>query len=182
MPRLIQVAPIGLLSTLVSKDGGIGPNALLDEVRPSIDLQAYYGLNVRRNRFFAFSKAVIDAGGGEGWNYANVLSASSQLTVPDGQIWRILGFNLHVTNVLGTVNVQAGWCMGDPTISGAEGISIGSATGAVTVNTRGVSGGFVTDQIWALPGSQACFFIRDWLLATNDCDVNCTLAFERFLF
>jgi hypothetical protein len=180
MPRLIQTAPIALLSTLTSKDGGIGPAALLDEVRGIVDLLPYYGLNFRRSRFVFYTKAQINAGGGEGWNYTALIggAGAANLVVPDGQVWRIFGMNVNTLNNLGTTQVQAAWTMKDPNLGGSEGIPIGQCSQSAAANTRVVSGGEC--NLWALPGACASFHIRDWLLATNDFDVQLGVDYEVY--
>jgi hypothetical protein len=182
VPRLIQTAPIALLSALTSKDGGIGPAALLDEVRGVVDLLPFYGLNFRRSRFLSLSKASINAGGGEGWNYTSVISGAgaANMQVPDGQVWHIFGMNVNTSNNLGTISIQAAWCMKDPNLGGSEGIPIGPCSQSAAAATRVVSGGEC--NLWALPGATAAFHIRDWLLATNDCDVQLGVDYEVFNF
>lgn len=183
MPRLIQTPPVGLLSALTSKDGGIGPSALLDEVRGGVDLLPFYGLNFRRSRQRTLTKATINGSttGPEGWNYFGLLAGptAADLTVPDGQLWHVLGLSIHVENVVGTVTVQAGFAPKDfATGISSEGFPVGQSTGAVAAGTKGVSGGPM--DFWALPGATVAFFIRDWLLATNDCDVFGNIDYEVF--
>lgn len=185
MPRLIQSNPVGLLDVLTSKDGGTGPAALLDEVRATVNLEGYYLRQFRRSRTRTLTKAVINTSttGPEGWNYFSLLAGATaaDLAVPSGQMWHVFGVELHVTTVVGTVNVQAGFTVTDPNVAAhGYGIPIGNATGAVAAGTQGVSGG--PCDLWALPGGGAAFFIRDWLLATNDCDVLMSVDYEVVAF
>jgi hypothetical protein len=185
MPRLIQTPPVGLLSALTSKDGGVGPNALLDEVQGGVDLMPFYLLNFRRSRTRTLTKATINGSttGPEGWNYFSLLAGptAADLTVPANQLWHLLSVSLHLATVVGSVNVQAAFTTRDPNLGSAGyGFPIGNSTGAVAAGTTGISGGPV--DMWVGPGSTAAFFIRDWLLATNDCDVLMSVDYEVIEF
>ena len=184
MPRLIQTVPTGLLSILNAKDGGLGPITLSDEAKGVIELIKFYGMQERRSRFLSFTAATIDVtGGAPGWSYTGVLAGGvftgANFVVPDGQIWHVLGLSLALENVTGTVNVTPGWAFKDPSVgTPGEAIETANGTGNVAAGTKGVAGSLV--DIWALPGAMAAFYIRQWGLGVNDCDVGLSINYEVF--
>lgn len=102
MPQLIQRAPLGLLSLLDSKAGGIAPNALSDLVQPTVELLPLYGLSVRRK----VNLSIAAAGVVVGFN----LVGSGLGIVPSGETWRLLNLTGVSNNVVaGGMNWSVGY-------------------------------------------------------------------------
>lgn len=183
MPRLIQTVPVALLSTLTSKDGGIGPSALLDEVRGVVDLQNYYGANFRRTRILQKTAAQLAAAGvatGGWYQTATLFGASlANLTVIDGQLWRVRALMLQIIGVTGAVRGTAGWCWKDPAFgAGSFGTPLGLAAPATSATTKHTSGGQC--DIWALPTSCFAFHLDQFALGVNDCDLDMEVEYELY--
>lgn len=94
MPQLIQRAPLGLLGILDSKAGGQNPNALLDEVRPTVDVSTLYNVSQRLsvNATIAAGAIVI------GTNLFPVTLSGPQ----QGELWIV-----HRATVFATANFAA---------------------------------------------------------------------------
>lgn len=89
MPQLIQRPPLGLLGLLDSKAGGMNPNALLDEVRGSVELRELYGVQTRFSVNSAIAAGAIVAG-------LNVFAPT--LTAPgSGALWLMRAIGVRCT-------------------------------------------------------------------------------------
>jgi hypothetical protein len=181
VPRLIQTQPLALLSLLTSKDGGIGPSALADDVSGTIELLPFYGQQFRRHRLLTLSAAQLDgAGAAPGWWLSLLFGTGpGNLVVPEGQVWRILGLSATITTLNGTVQAQMGWSYKDP-FSGlqAQPIPVGVGSGAIAAGLAGTSGG--PCEIWAQPTACAAVLFRDFALGVNDCNLGLNVVYEVF--
>lgn len=186
MPRLIQTAPVGLLSALTSKDGGIGPAALLDDVRGSVDLLQFYGLNFRRSRILEKTAAEMNAAGVVvgGWRSTSIFGTGpTNLVVPDGQLWHVLGVQLELDGINGAVRGAAGINFKLPVVVGGanNGVQIGPFSAATTggANPNKVTAGGLCD-IWVLPGGAVAFFLDQFAIGLNDADFKIGIDYELF--
>lgn len=164
MPQPIQRNPYGLLSLLDSKAGGQNPNAILDELRPTVDLTDFLAVQTR----FSVNGAI--AAPALGLNIAPVT-----LTEPDaGEIWIMRAITAVTTAVIAVA----------PTfrfVVGVHDIRNGSFTclsdfiaTAAAVGEHLCTGARLA-YIWR-PGDQAAVFV---LNATNAAALRVTVTFDR---
>lgn len=184
MPKLIQSQARGLLSLLTSKDGGLGPAGLEDNLRAVVDIEKYYELNGRRRFFRGQTAAQLDAspagwvaGGGavdyRGWIACRAADGSdtsltNNLIVPEGEIWHVRAVSVKAQRVTGTGAIEAGW---------AHGMFPQYAFGQLGIYSQVVTAplsqqaGQMCDFL-AMPGTCPAFFTPRWQLAANDFNVD----------
>lgn len=189
MPKLIQSQARGLLSLLTSKDGGLGPAAMEDNLRITLDAASLYGLNGRATRFVSQSEAQIDAapagwvaGGGaltnQGWFAcvpADGTTGTTDMRVPEGELWRVLGITLKANRVNGSVVLAAGWAHG--MYPNWVFTQLGNVSAAVLAG-QAQSAGKDVDFI-AIPGSAPAFYCNSWDLGVFDFSLDVHLVYER---
>lgn len=176
MPRLVQTQQPGLLYLLTSKDGGIGPNSLADEMNASVDALPFLGQNFRARGFRSLTQANINAGISATPRVFSLANATVPLTVPDNQIWRVLGVSFLVSRVTGTPNAKAGWQFGN--INDAAFIfPENSSTGSLAAGESGATG-FLCDFL-ATPGSCPILHFEEWSNGVIDASAECHVIFER---
>lgn len=184
MPKLIQSQARGLLSLLTSKDGGLGPPAMEDNLRAVLETRDFYGLNGRGGINFGQTVANLDAatgwiaGGGAGvigWRPCFGTAGNNDLRVPQGELWRVLSVQFRATRVNGSVVLAAGWAHGEsPTwYFGAVG-----PTAAAVLAAQSQTAGGPCDFI-AMPGSAPAFHFNQWLVGTFDFDLEVFVLYER---
>jgi hypothetical protein len=161
MAQLIQRSPLGLLSLLDSKAGGIAPNILSDTVIPTVDILDLYGLGKRN----AVQASILAAAAIVGFN-----SLGGLALVPPGETWRMLNITGRVANV-----VAAGvwWAPGYVQIGAqfqATSMPVQTPTGR-----QGINGGLV--DFWVPPGTAFGIHIQDTAIAA---DLLLWLNFERY--
>lgn len=143
MPQLIQRSPLGLLSLLDSKAGGIAPNLLTDTVSPTVELLPLYGLGVRVRGNASVAAAGVVVG---------VNSLGGLAVVPSGQTW-------HVLNITGIVNnvVAAGISYGVGYSAPGNLFSMIGDERSTPTGQRGLAGG--PCDVWLPPGSFIAFYV-----------------------
>lgn len=163
MPQLIQRPPWGLLGLLNSKAGGANPNALSDEVSPSVELFDLYSVLERRSVNSAIAAPVL------GLNIFPVTLGEP----PAGELWVMKAITVLTTAVIAVA----------PTfrfVAGVHDIRNGSFTGLGNLATAAAVGEHLISNsqlnyIWR-PGDQAAVFV---LNATNAAALRCTVTFDR---
>ena len=182
MPRLVQSPAFGLLSLLTTKDGGIGPNALLDEYRATVDASSRIGFGFRRHLQVSLAVANINAalGGVPGWLRLNAqaLAIAAGFRVPSNEQYRVLAVGATALTVTGSIAIQTGW---DFTGNGGandpmplvENVTTGGAVGVF----RG--SGLVCDFL-AGPGQGPAVLFPVWSIGVNDADLVCHCEIERY--
>jgi hypothetical protein len=109
--KTIQTIPRGLLHLLGLKNLGRVPSALLDEVRPTIDIQDWWLREKlqRGSSFVAFNGAPVLGG----FSQMNVLSNLPALsTVPNGETWFVKKATAEVIiNGVGTADLFNNVCI-----------------------------------------------------------------------
>jgi len=143
MPQLIQRAPLGLLSLLDSKAGGIAPNALSDLVQPTVELLPLYGLGVRRSVQTSVAAAGVVVG-------LNQLGGVGQ--VPSGETWHLLNLTGIVNNVIAA---GISWAIGYSNPTGLFHM-VGEEKSTPTA-IRGLAGG--PCDVWLPPGSFVAVYV-----------------------
>lgn len=190
MPRLIQTQATGLLSLLTSKDGGVGPPAMEDFLRLTLDTYDFYGLagrvSVGRGQTAAQLDAAvtgwIGAGGAltTGWiptvNVTGPPSAPPDVFVPAGELWRVLSVTIQAIRVTGTISVAAGWAHN--MFPNFRFMQLTELSASVATAGFSTSAGTDCDFI-ALPGSAPAFFVPSWDLGVTDFNVNVWVVYER---
>lgn len=193
MPKPIQSQAAGLLGVLTSKDGGIGPAAAEDNLRLNYRTNDFYGLNFRQNLFRSQTAAQLDnavtgwigAGGAftrQGWFPTMSVTGPQPPTdvfVPEGEIWRVLGVTFKFNRDVGTFDsLAAGWAHGMFPSHRFATIYCGGS-GTVAANESGTAGGLC--DFLALPGSSPAFFTPSWTLATQAFDLEVFVIYERYV-
>lgn len=190
MPKLIQSQARGLLALLTSKDGGLGPAGMEDNLRITVDAEKYYSLNGRRQLSVGQTAAQMDAapagwiaaGGAlsnQGW-YAAVpadgsVVANVDMRVPEGELWRVIGVTIKETRITGTSSCVAGWAHGSfPSWSFVQ---IGQYSSSVAPPLTAVAGS--NCDFLALPGSAPAFFFPNWDLGVLDANLNIYVVYEQ---
>lgn len=183
MPRLVQSPAVGLLSVLNNKDGGIGPNALMDEYRAVIDAQGMLGLPARRQRSVSLSVVNINAAlaGVPGWLRLNAqaLAIAAGFRCLEGEIWRVIAFGATVTSVAGNIGITIGWDFG-----GAGGATdptplSGNSTSNVTVAGQ-VRGSGVQADFWAQAGQGPAVLFTTWTTGVDEATLVAHLEVESY--
>jgi len=183
VPRLVQSPAFGLLSLLTSKDGGIGPNSLSDEMQAGVDAGPMLGFGFRRHLFVSLVVANINAalGGAPGWLRLNsqALAIAAGFRVPSNEMYRVLAFGATSLTVTGSIAIQIGWDFTgnggaqDPTPL-TEQTTNGGAVGVY--RAQGVQADFL-----AGPGQGPAILFPSWALAANDADLpGIHLEIERY--
>lgn len=194
MPKLIQSQARGVLSLLTSKDGGLGPAAMEDNLRLTLEMLPFYGLNGRQVLFRGQTAAQLDnaatgwlASGGatvRGWFACmNQVGpplpppAGNDIIVPEGELWRVLNVTMHFNRTVGSGgSLAAGWAHGlFPAFRFAQ--NSGQVSGTVGAGFHGTAGGDC--DFIALPGTTPAFFVPQFTLATLAFDLNVYLTYER---
>lgn len=161
MPQLIQRSPLGLLSLLDSKAGGIAPNVLTDTVTPTVELLNLYGIG-KRNQVQA---SIVAAGVVVGFN-----SIGGFGIVPAGECWRMLNVTARVANV-----IAAGlwWAPG----YSSQGTQFNAVAQPVQTPTgrQGISGANL--DLWVPPGTIFGVHVQD---TAAGADLLMWLYFERY--
>lgn len=166
MPQLIQRTPLGLLSLLDSKAGGVNPSALSDIVQPVFDIEPLYGLSSRGS-----ATDQIAAGYGVG---VNAVAANGTTDCPPGvaRHVRYLGANTDTTPA-GALRFQVGWFI--ERIN--RFVPHGFPTDPLTASTRGVSGGAC--DFWQFPGVRPAVYVMD---ATATVNLSVVVLFESVAY
>lgn len=84
VPSQINRVPFGLQDLLNSRNFGRNPNALLQEVRPGFDMLPFWGLDS--------IEASSDSAA------VSTFGTHTQITVPDSELWLVLGSSVNCTN------------------------------------------------------------------------------------
>ena len=183
MPRLVQSPAFGLLSLLTTKDGGIGPNALLDEYRATIDARPLLGFGFRRHLQVALVVANINAAlaGVPGWLRLNAqaLAIAAGFRVPANELYRVISFGVTSLTVTGNISFQLGWDftgnggVQDPTPM-TENVTNGAGAGIYRAQ------GVADPDFWAGPGQGPAVLFPIWAVGVNDADIWAHLEVERY--
>jgi len=163
MPQTIQQNPYGLLGLLNSKAGGQNPNALLDEVRPAVELFDLYSVQNRRSINSAIAAPVL------GLN----IFPTTLTEPPAGEIWVMKAITVLTTAVI-AVATTFRFIAGVHDIRNGSFTGLGSLATAAAVGEHLISAG-QPSYIWR-PGDQAAVFV---LNATNPAALRCTVTFDR---
>jgi len=83
MPSPISRRPAGLLDLLLTQQQGANPRELRDDVQPIIDMSAFY----ESERLAGQSNGIAVT--------ANGPQTADQITIPDGEYWKVLGFGAY---------------------------------------------------------------------------------------
>jgi len=162
MAQLIQRAPLGLLSLLDSKAGGIAPNVLTDTVAPTVELMPLYGLGTRQARSLTLAAAGVVVG----FN----LTGSGNGIIPPGECWHLINLTCVTANVIAA---GVDWATGYSN-TGSFFQMIGSPVATATAE-RGAAGGEC--DVWLPPGTQ----LGVWVERTAaGADFNNFAYFERY--
>ncbi len=166
MPLLIQRSPVGLLGILDSKQSGMAPAALLDEVRAIYDVGSLYSNRVRRSR----SSSILVANNVLGVNVSDPV-ASDHMYVRDGEIWLVWAIAAQLSTVSGTCNGTAGF------VAGGQFYMCGTVTTGAPATFAGADGGLLNGLILN-PGDTPAFFFRNYAVGVTECDIQLTVLFD----
>lgn len=168
MPQVIQRAPIGLLSLLDSKAGGVAPNLLLDEVRAVFDIEPLFGMSARFS-----GQSTFVAGDFPGVGPVPV-PAGSTLDMPSGQLRHVRYLSAYQNGAAGNnFEFSVGWWDDRNSTYHQHGIS----SRLIVTGQAGVAGGVA--DFWQIPGIRPAVFVTSRTTAES---VRVTMLYERATF
>lgn len=165
MTQKVQAFPAGLLAQLGMVGTGQNPNTLMDSVQGVLELGAYY------------LAPLLTAASGQLAGATNVGDGSPIITVPAGEVWRVIGISQNKTleagaNVVVRLNAVI-------RIPGALNMPVMQTTDTlVAVGDQCNEGIMLPQPHVATPGSTfQCVLQNDLGAAT--CGIGCRVAFQR---
>lgn len=166
MPITIQRHPVGVIGALDLRAGGDAPTAILEDVRGTFELSSYYLGRVRRSR----TANILVAANVLGVNVPNP-TTQDHMYVRDGEIWVIRALTAELSNITGTCNGMAGF------VAGAQFYMNGVLNANATAGGNGADGGLLNGLL-LFPGDSPAFFFRNFIAATNTCDIKLNVLFD----